>query len=165
MQPVRSIAFSPDGRRIGVLDAAKRVHVRDVETGRALATCDMYHDGGPAGGGWLAFDAAGERVVVSDFDRIAGFEVRSGERIGLSAASMPMNHPAWVGERSVLSICYFHGLADSIRLWDLRGGRLIARQVHRDEISAWARTPDLLATGSTRKKQETSIRIWRLIRP
>lgn len=68
-EPLRSLALSPDARRIAAYDADDHVCLWDVATGRQLAQFSLQdrrrHPGDRAIGGPVAFNADGNRLAVA----------------------------------------------------------------------------------------------------
>ena len=176
---VRSVAFSPDARRLvaGFVDGTARVW--DVQTGRKLLTLKPGRVDEPSpfkGGVEAAFSPDGQRILTVGLDGAVKFwDPRQGTFLGqlqqpipevgaatfspdgrwVATTSKPSHHPAReasLGDAPDLS---------EVRLWDARSGERLASPLpHAARVRAFGFSPDgsELLTASA----DQTVRLWSL---
>ncbi|KAG9087799.1 hypothetical protein FS749_002637 [Ceratobasidium sp. UAMH 11750] len=134
---VRSLAFSPDGKRLASGSDRGTIHVWDVQTGSILSGPLKGHAGSVDS---VAFSPDGARIASGSGDCIVRiWDGQSGDMIfGRRRAY----------SRSVSSVRFspdgrlvVSGSRDSIRVWDTQTGNVLANQSARDNLESFS--PDL----------------------
>jgi len=149
--PVRALAFSPDGRRLGTTDYTGTVRILDLPSGRELAR--MKHDIIAMA---IAFSGDGRVVVTGSNDNTARiWEVATGREIlklphRFGAVSVAITHDA-----SRLATGSWDG---AVRIWEGTSGLELARLTHLPIPTSLVFSPDgqLLASAS----DDNTARVW-----
>jgi WD40 repeat protein/tRNA A-37 threonylcarbamoyl transferase component Bud32 len=151
---VRSVAFSPDGRRIVTASFDNTAGVWDVSTGRLVTLIRGHTDRVIS----AAFSPDGDRIVTGSFDRTARiWDTATGrEIIRLSGHTDRVRCAVFSPDgQSVATGSY----DKTVRIWDAATGREIRRLLGHDEVvTAVAFSPDgrRIVTASFDK----TARIW-----
>ncbi|KAF7979625.1 hypothetical protein HWV62_41573 [Athelia sp. TMB] len=154
---VKSVAFSPDGRRMASGSDDKSVRVWDTETGTLIVKPFEGHTD------WvrsIAFSPDGQRIASGSDDR----SVRVwGTETGALIAEPFQGHSGYVMSVafSPNGRCIASGSDDgSIRVWEAETGTLIAKPIegHTGGVNSVAFSPDgrRIASGSN----DQSVRVW-----
>ncbi len=139
-EPVRCVAFSPDGKRIVSGSEDKTLKVWDAENGKEVRTLK----GGPSGVNSVAFSLDGKRIVSEDSDS-ASARVWDAET-GRALLSLKGGH-----ERAVTSVAFspdgkriVTGSLDwTLKVWDAQTGKhLLTLKGHTNNVTSVCFSPD-----------------------
>ncbi|KIO00211.1 hypothetical protein M404DRAFT_153493 [Pisolithus tinctorius Marx 270] len=154
---VKSVTFSPDGKRIVSSSKDNTVRVWDAEIGVQIGSPLEGHTNGVNS---VAFSPAGKQIVSGSWDRTV--------RVwNAPQACLQMGSPPDRGASAVKSVAFssdgkkiVSGSDDkTVRVWDVERGALVRKlEGHSDAVNAVALSPDgeMIASGSW----DETVRVW-----
>ncbi|MGH3930625.1 MAG: hypothetical protein ACRDTF_11685, partial [Pseudonocardiaceae bacterium] len=142
----RTVAFSPDGRRLATASDDDAARVWDISSGHQLAT--FTHDNVVVG---VAFRLEGGWLATASDDHTAGvWDIVSGEQLATFTHDRPVRGVAFSPDGRWLATA---GDDHTARIWDVSSGQQLATFTHDRPVRGVAFSPDgrWLATASRGK--------------
>ncbi|WP_247370461.1 caspase family protein [Bradyrhizobium sp. CW10] len=135
---VRSVAFSPDGKRIVTGTGSGTARLWSAETGQLLHSFKGYSD-------WISsvtFSPDGERILLGSLDRTTPevWDTTSGQLLQTFGRARARGRSVAFSPNGAYALA---GVDSSLQLWDATTGRLLRKfEGHRDKVNSVAFSPD-----------------------